>query len=228
MKCKRGGRAGAKDYQVVLRKSAPSSHSKEDQELKVPRENPTAPIASSDIKIKPVNYLSVALKSERIKQKAKVWCAFSLPLLGGIQLFFKWHRDDPFTFFHFLGQRVFYNIWSNHVNVSRQVLHYAFNSCCWCIKVHQEVPAIKQTCVNGLHSEIQRFHYLGRCFHFTFPHIKTSTTHKHKYPSLSQQKLPADQLNTSAAACQTSLSDSLYWIFQTVSWHFLWKHLQVF
>lgn len=141
MKCKRGGRAGAKDYQVVLRKSAPSSHSKEDQELKVPRENPTAPIASSDIKIKPVNYLSVALKSERIKQKAKVWCAFSLPLLGGIQLFFKWHRDDPFTFFHFLGQRVFYNIWSNHVNVSRQVLHYAFNSCCWCIKVHQEVPS---------------------------------------------------------------------------------------
>ena len=89
------------------------------------------------------NYLSVALKSERIKQEAKVWCAFSLPLLGGIQLFFKWHRDDPFTFFHFLGQRVFYNIWSNHVNVSRQVLHYACNSCCWCIKVHQEVPAIK-------------------------------------------------------------------------------------
>ena len=35
------------------------------------------------------NYLSVALKSERIKQEAKVWCAFSLPLLGGIQLFFK-------------------------------------------------------------------------------------------------------------------------------------------
>lgn len=74
---------------MALRKSAPSSHSKEDQELKVPLENPTAPTAPSDIKIKPVHYLSVALTSERIKQEAKVWCAFSLPLLGGIQLFFK-------------------------------------------------------------------------------------------------------------------------------------------
>jgi len=53
---------------------AHSSHSKEDQELKVPLENPTAPTAPSDIKIKPVHYLSVALTSERIKQEAKVWC----------------------------------------------------------------------------------------------------------------------------------------------------------
>ena len=72
MKWKQGGRAGAKDYQAALRKSAPSSHSKEDQELKVPRENPTVPTAPSDIKIKPVHYLSLVLKSERIKQEAKV------------------------------------------------------------------------------------------------------------------------------------------------------------
>lgn len=43
---------------------------------------------------------------------------------------------------------MFYNIRSNHINVSWQILLYAFNNSCWCIKVHQKIPAIKYKCVN--------------------------------------------------------------------------------
>lgn len=96
-----------------------------------------------------VNDSSAMLSSERTEQKAELRST-SLPPLGGVQFFFKWDRDNPLTRLYFLGQRVFHNIRSDDINVSRQVVQHAFHNCCWCIKIHQEIPAMREKCVNCL------------------------------------------------------------------------------
>lgn len=142
------------DPTVAPRKPSPASPSKGGQELTPPR-TLTWHLTHLYVKVRRVGYSSTLLNRERAARRRTR--RLSLPLLGGVQFFFQWHRDYPFARLHFPGQRVFHNIRPDDVNVSRQVLQHAFHSGRWGIEIHQEVPATKQKLCNISTST------LGRC-----------------------------------------------------------------